>query len=352
MATRTMNRDDRAGLASQGLPCDSVVIAEIIRGRHLESRHFGHAVVVDLNGRVLFAAGNPERPTFPRSALKPLQAVSGIMCGTDQQFRFTDAELAVICGSHRAEPRHRDAVRSILQKIGATEEYLHCGPHPVADINTRDELIRAGQTPTAIYSNCSGKHAGMLALAKVLGASMDGYWNIDHPVQQQIQRICRGLCGDESGDELEWAIDGCGVPTYLLTLGQLAWGFARLCASEHVEQACAAACRRVTGAMMAEPDMVGGIGARDSILMRRLPGTVIAKGGAEGVQAMGIVGRGIGVAIKVEDGADRPLWPICLSILRRLGALPDSLPGDLLEASQAGINNTRGDCVGFVRACI
>ena len=273
MATRAINRDDRTAVASQGLPCNSaVVISEIIRGRHLESRHFGHAVVVDVNGRVLFPAGDPQRLTFPRSALKPLQALAGIMCGTDRQFRFTDAELAVMCGSHRAEPRHRAAVRSILEKIGVTEEHLHCGPHPVADIATRDELIRAGQAPTAIYSNCSGKHAGMLALAKALGASMDGYWNIDHPVQQQIQRICCELCGDESGCKLEWAIDGCGVPTYLLTLRQLARGFAQLCAPEHLEQAYAAACCRVSAAMMAEPDMVGGIGARDSILMRGIPG--------------------------------------------------------------------------------
>ncbi len=346
-----MNRDDRASLASQALSCDCAVIAEIIRGRHLESRHFGHVAVVDGNGRVLFAAGNPERPTFPRSALKPLQALAGIIYGTDREFHFTDAELAVICGSHRAESRHLGAVQSILQKIGATEENLHCGPHPVADVTTREELIRAGQAPTAIHSNCSGKHAGMLALAKVLRASMDGYWNIDHPVQQQVQRICYAVCGDESEHKLKWAIDGCGVPTYLLTLRQLAWGFARLCAPEHLEQAHADACRRVSGAMMAEPDMVGGIGARDSILMRRLPG-VIAKGGAEGMQAMGIIGRGIGVAIKVEDGADRPLWPICLSILRHLGALSDPLPGDLLQASQAEINNTRGDRIGCVRACV
>ena len=202
--------------------CNSAMIAEIVRGRHVESCHLGHAVVVDSNGRVLFAAGNHERPTFPRSALKPLQALAGIMSGTDHQFRFTDAELAVICGSHRGEPRHRAAVRSILEKIGATEEHLHCGPPAVVDIAPRDDLIRAGQAPTAIYNNCSGKHAGMLALAKVLDASMEGYWNIDHPVQQKIQRICCEMCGVDGASRLEWAIDGCAVPTYLRTLHQLA----------------------------------------------------------------------------------------------------------------------------------
>jgi L-asparaginase II len=135
-------------------------------------------------------------------------------------------------------------------------------------------------------------------------------------------------------------------------LCQLARGFARLCAQQHLEQACGDACRRVLAAMINEPDMVGGIDARDSILMRALPGMVVAKAGAEGVQAMGLVRRGIGVAIKVEDGADRPLWPICVAILRRLDVLPEPLPAELLEAWQAELKNTRGDLVGFVRACI
>jgi L-asparaginase II len=327
------------------------VIAEVIRGQHVEGRHFGHAVVVDAAGELLFAVGNPERLTFPRSALKPFQALAGVAKGTDREFQFTNAELAVTCASHRAEPRHLAAVRSILRKIGATEDDLHCGPHPVVDIATRDKLICAGQEPTAIYNNCSGKHAGMLALARVLGASIDGYWNTDHPVQLQIQHICNELF-DVRG-RLASAIDGCAVPTYSFTLRQLARGFARLSTpGQSVHEPNAVACHRVTKAMIAEPDMVGGIDARDSLLMRDMPGVLIAKGGAEGVQGMGLIGRGIGVAIKIEDGADRPLWPICMSVLRRLDILPNPIPPDPREAWQAEIKNTRGDMVGFVRACI
>jgi L-asparaginase II len=327
------------------------MLAEVIRGQHVEGRHFGHIVVVDMAGEVQFAVGNPERLTFPRSALKPFQALAGVVSGTDREFQFTDAELAVICASHRAEHRHLAAVRSILRKIGATEDDLHCGPHPVLNIATRDELIRAGREPTAIYNNCSGKHAGMLALARVLGASIGGYWNIDHPVQQLIQRVCSELF-DVRGN-LAWAIDGCAVPTYLFTLRQLALGFARLSTpGQRLNEPNAVACHRVTKAMTAEPDMVGGIDARDSLLMRGLPGVLIAKGGAEGVQGMGIIGRGIGIAIKIEDGADRPLWPICMSVLKRLDVLPEPVPQDLSEAWQAEIKNTRGDMVGFLRACI
>jgi L-asparaginase II len=328
-----------------------VVIAEVIRGQHVEGRHFGHVVVVDAAGELLFAAGNLERPTFPRSALKPFQALAGVAKGTDRDFQFTGAELAVTCASHRAEPRHLAAVRSILRKIGATEDDLHCGPHPVLDIATRDELIRAGQEPTAVYNNCSGKHAGMLALARVLGASIDGYWSTDHPVQQQIQRVCNELF-DVRG-RVAWAVDGCAVPTYLFTLRQLARGFARLSTpGKSLHEPNALACHRVTKAMIAEPDMVGGIDARDSLLMRDMPGALIAKAGAEGVQGIGLIGRGIGVAIKIEDGADRPLWPICMSVLERLDILPEPVPPDLRKAWQAEIKNTRGDMVGFVRACI
>jgi L-asparaginase II len=167
----------------------------------------------------------------------------------------------------------------------------------------------------------------------------------------RARRICSELFDVRSN--LAWAIDGCAVPTYLFTLRQLAPGFARLTTpGQRLNEPNAVACHRVTKAMTAEPDMVGGIDARDSLLMRGLPGVLIAKGGAEGVQGMGIIGRGIGIVIKIEDGADRPLWPICMSVLKRLDVLPEPVPEDLREAWQAEIKNTRGDMVGFLRACI
>jgi L-asparaginase II len=331
--------------------CQPAVIAEVYRGRHVESRHFGHIAVVDVTGRLVFAVGDPERLIFPRSALKPLQALAGVVSGTDRRFQFIDAELAVSCGSHRAERRQLAAVQSILDKVGATERDLRCGPQPVADIATREDLIRAGQAPTAIHNNCSGKHAHMLALAQILAAPLDGYWNIDHPVQQRVQQICCDLCCDDGVGSLEWATDGCGVPTYLFTLRQLARSFALFGTPDSLEAAFASACCRISAAMMAEPDMVGGADVLDSVLMRQLPGVVVAKGGAEGVQAMAIVGRGIGVAIKIEDGNGRPLWPVCLAILQRLDVLPEPLPADFMEARQAEIKDTRGSRVGSVRVC-
>lgn len=331
------------------------LLAEVLRGPEVESRHYGHVVVVDAAGRVLFSAGDPERPTYPRSSLKPLQALAGIARGTADAFRFGDAEIAVTCASHAAEPRHREAVARILAKIDATEGDLHCGPHPVPHLPSRDELIRQGREPTPIYSNCSGKHSGMLALARLLGAPLQGYWEFDHPVQQEIRQILAATCGTDSS-LLRWGVDGCGVPTYLMSLRELALGFARLAAPGALpdipDRPYARAASRITAAMNAEPEMVRGEGGFDSVLMRALPGILACKGGAEGCEALGLLGRGIGIAVKVEDGSARPLAPVVLAVLERLGVLPVELPAALVPLRRPAVLNTRGEVVGEVCACL
>jgi L-asparaginase II len=326
------------------------LLAEVTRGSVVESRHYGHVVVVESSGRVLFSAGDPEHPTYPRSALKPLQALAGIAKGTDLRFGFSEAEIAVICASHAAEPRHREAVARILEKIGAVEADLHCGPHAVPHIPSRNELIFAGKEPTPIYSNCSGKHSGMLALARMLDAPLAGYWEADHPVQREVQRVL-AEASDTNLETLTWGVDGCGVPTYLLPLRELALGFARLAKAETLGEDAEAGAR-IVRAMNAEPEMVRGEGGFDSVLMRALPGETLSKGGAEGCQAIGIVGRGIGIAIKVEDGGARPLAPLALSLLRRMEALPGAIPEKLGALLQPVVRNTRGEAVGEVRPLV
>jgi len=326
------------------------LLAEVTRGDRVESRHFGHAAVVDAGGRLLFAAGDPDRAIYPRSAVKPLQALAGVALGTAERFALSDREIAVICASHAAEPRHRDAVAAILARIGASEADLRCGPHPVSHLPTRDALIREGREPTPIYSNCSGKHAGMLALARLLGAPLQGYWEPEHPVQQEVRRVLAALCG--AGDGLPWAVDGCGVPTYLLPLRQLALGFARLAEPSGLGEADREAALRIAKAMNREPETVRGEGGFDTLLMRALPRVLVSKGGAEGCHAAGLVGRRIGIAVKVEDGSARALPPVVLSLLRRLEALPDPLPAALGPLARPAVENTRGMVVGEVRACV
>ncbi|MGV3724411.1 MAG: asparaginase [Actinomycetota bacterium] len=327
------------------------LLAEVTRGGKVESRHFGHVVVASASGEVLFSVGDPEHPTFPRSSLKPLQALAGIANGTAEAFGFTDAEIAVTCASHAAEPRHRFAVASILAKIGAVESDLHCGTHPVPHEPSRDELILQGRKPTAIYSNCSGKHAGMLALARVLDAPLAGYWEADHPVQQEIQQVLAAACGTGLSS-LEWGVDGCGVPTYLMPLRELALGFARLALPETLPERYEAASARITAAMNAHPGMVRGTGGFDTVLMEALPGVVASKGGAEGCQCVGVLGQGIGVAVKVEDGAARALAPLMLAALGRFGILPEAMPPELTPLLRPAVLNTRGAVVGDVRVCL
>jgi len=323
------------------------LLVEVTRGDTVESRHFGHAAVVDAAGRVLFAVGDAEHPTFPRSALKPLQALAGVARGTAERFAFSDPELAVTCASHAAEPRHREAVARLLARIGATEDDLHCGPHDVPHVPSRDELIRAGREPTRIYNNCSGKHTGMLALARLLEAPLEGYWEPEHPVQREIRAVLTRAC-DAAAATLRWGTDGCGVPTYLLSLRQLALGFARLAAPASLGDAEAAA-RRVTGAMTAAPEMVRGEGGFDTVLMRALPGVVVSKGGAEGCQCVGLLGQGLGLAVKVEDGGARPLAPVTLALLARFGAWEGAPPAALAPLVRPEVRNTRAAVVGEVR---
>lgn len=327
------------------------LLVEVSRGSTVESRHYGHVVVVNAAGEVLFSVGDPEHPTFPRSSLKPLQALAALAQGTAERFEYTDAEVAVTCASHAAEPRHREAVARILAKIGATEADLHCGAHPVPHEPSRDELILAGRKPTAIYSNCSGKHAGMLALARVLDASLEGYWEFEHPVQREIQAVLQSACETDL-DTLQWGIDGCGVPTYLLTLRQLALGFARLAQPDTLPERYQAAARRINQAMNAEPGMVRGERGFDTVLMEAVPGVLVCKGGAEGCEAVGVLGSGLGFAVKVEDGGARPLTAVTLATLQRFDVLQDPLPEVLEALLHPAVKNTRGVTVGEIRACI
>lgn len=328
------------------------LLAEVTRGGIVESRHVGHAVVVNTDGDVLFAAGDSERLTFPRSSLKPLQALAGIAAGTADRFDFTAGEIAVTCASHAAEPRHRAAVARILEKVEATEADLRCGPHPVPHLPSRDELILAGKEPTPIYSNCSGKHAGMLALARVLEAPLAGYWEFDHPVQRAVQQVL-AAAADVDLETLRWGVDGCGVPTYLMSLRQLALGFARLARPESLPETAdrpyASAAARIAAAMNAEPEMVRGEGGFDSVLMRALPGVFVCKGGAEGCEAVGFLNGELGIAVKVEDGAARPLVAMVMELVTMMGHPWHGLPDSLQSLRVPEVLNTRGEKVGEIR---
>lgn len=278
-----------------------MILAEVVRSGFTESVHHGSVVVLDAAGSVAASAGDVTGPVLPRSANKPMQTVGMLRAG----LRVTDpADLALISGSHFAEPFHLRRVRDILRAAGLTEADLRCPPAlPLA------ETERDGRVPQRILMNCSGKHAGMLATCVANGWPLDDYRDVKHPLQQVLTETVTEMAGEPIAAT---GIDGCGAPVLGFSLTALARAFQRL-----VTAAPGSAELRVADAMRAGPELVAGTGQDDTLLMHGVPG-LLAKGGAEGVVAVAIPRTGA-VAIKIEDGAMRARMPVLVSALRRLG---------------------------------
>ena len=323
---------------------DNPILVEVTRGALVESGHRGAVAIADADGRVLLALGDIERPLYPRSAVKALQALPLIESGAADAFGLGAAELAIACASHSGEDAHIDAVRALLAKAGLDEQQLACGAHwPIGERASR-ELMRAGKSPTAIHNNCSGKHAGMLATAVHLGFDTSGYERPEHPVQQEIRRVISEVCGVElEGDDM--GIDGCSVPTFALSLAAVATGFARLASGRGLERERAKAARRLMDACFAAPDLVAGEGRFDTIVMRGLRGAAFVKGGAEGVHCAALPALGIGIAVKVDDGTKRGAEMVLAILLAKLVAGAEQV----LAGQLAGEMRTwRGVKVGAV----
>lgn len=322
------------------------VLVEVVRGTIVESRHSGSIAIADAQGRLVLALGDVARPVFPRSAVKALQAIPLVESGAADAFGLGEDELAVACASHSGDPVHVEAVRSLLAKAGLDESYLACGAHwPVSETATR-ELMRAGRRPQAIHNNCSGKHAGMLAAAVHLGLEPRFYERPDHPLQIMIARIISETCG-AALDPSRMGVDGCSLPTYALPLSALAQGFARLGTGEGLTPERASAAQRLVNACFASPVLVAGEGRFDTIVMRALAPSVFVKGGAEGVHCAALPELGLGLALKMDDGAkrgaERALGEVLAALLPRASAvLGEQLQGELL--------NWRGISVGRVAA--
>ena len=322
------------------------VVAE--RGGVEESRHRVHVAVVDADGRLVARAGDPDRVAFLRSAAKPLQALPLVDDGVTGRFGITPAELAVCCASHSGEPVHLEAVASILGRIGADEAELACGPHePFAPAVAR-RMREEGERPRPIHNNCSGKHAGMLGLARVHGWPAQGYHVSGHAVQRRAEREVVRWSGVAEG-ALVRGVDGCGVVTWALPLEAMARAFARLGAAAAAGEPGPAA---VVEAMSGHPEMVAGTGRLCTDLMRAAGGTVLVKTGAEGVYCAAVPGSGLGVALTVEDGARRAQDPALVATLAALDALDPEVLTALAGHQEPALRNTRGEAVGRLRASV
>ena len=310
------------------------------RGSVVESKHRVHAVVVDPSG-VARHWGDPDLPVWLRSAAKPFQTVPLVADGAADHFSMSEEEIALCCGSHNSEEAHIAAARSILGKAGVAEELLSCGPHPPLLAARRDALAVDGTRPTAIMNNCSGKHAGMLALAAFHGWPLESYLRPDHPVQLRMRREVAFWTGvDRAGMPTE--VDGCGVPTYAMALRDLGTGAARMAAAF----GRGGPARRVLGAMMRAPFMVAGSERLCTRLMEVERGRLFAKVGAEAIYVAGLPERGTGIALKVEDGAWRAAPPALLWVLERAGLLSAGTMEALDGFARPVLRNTLGDAVG------
>lgn len=327
-------------------------LVEVTRGEEVESLHRGVVVVVDTSGRVVKGIGTSEFVTFLRSAAKPLQLIPLLESGTAARFGFTDRELAVMAGSHNGEDIHLQAVSGILAKIGLSAEALHCGIHYPFDSVASQRLREAKEEPSVLHNNCSGKHAGMLALASHKGHSIEDYERPGHPVQEAILETIADFAGMEPQTVI-LAVDGCGVPTFALPMGRAALAYARLVDPRGFPSLRQEACRRVVQAMRSHPEMVGGsTGRLETELMRLKPDTLVAKAGAEGYFALGISRKEgvLGIAIKMEDGSPRGRDPVVMETLYQLGFLNREDLERLNIYYRPPVKNQHGQVVGEIRA--
>lgn len=343
-------------------------ILEVRRGSTVESVHCGAVAVADSAGRLLAWHADPAIVTFLRSSAKPFQALPLLESGAAERFGLDERQLAVICASHTGTDEHVAAVAGIQHACGVSEGDLRCGVHRPYDPPTARRLAETGELPTPNRNNCSGKHTGMLALARHLGAPLEGYLDPAHPVQQRVRAALAALCGLEPS-AVAIAIDGCSAPTFAVPLHAAAAAFARLGDPTALPPARAAACRRVFEAMAAHPEMVAGPGRFDSALMRAAAGRIVSKGGAEGYHGLalapGACGPGspaLGIALKIADGdlgrrTDAPPGQragsrAVLAVLRALGALDDQAAEALADFEAPLLTNHRGLPVGEMRACL
>jgi L-asparaginase II len=313
-------------------------LLEVTRGHIVESTHYGSIVVVDSNGKLIAAQGDPQTVAFLRSSAKPFQALPFVERGGVEHYGFTPRELALCCASHEGSALHVQTVTEMQKKIGIDESHLQCGAHLPSDVDELKSMIVHGNHPTPNYNNCSGKHTGMLAHAKMRGLPLENYLDIDHPIQQDILAAFAEMCLFPAA-EIELGTDGCSAPNFAVPLFHAALGMARLCDPRVLPQPRAEACRKIIAAMSTHPEMVSGYGEFDEQLMKATSGKIITKRGAEGFQIAGILpgeirpdSPGIGIALKVSDGDasrmnddlsfhNRVRPAVTLEILRQLGAL-------------------------------
>ncbi|MBC8339772.1 MAG: asparaginase [Rhodospirillales bacterium] len=321
---------------------------EVTRGAMVESRHRGDCVVIDRTGKVVRGWGGIDRLIYPRSAIKPLQALPLIETGAADAFDISEAELALAAASHSSTPDHVNAIAAWLERLGLSESDLECGGHDPMHRDSDKALIRSGVVPGPLYNNCSGKHAGFLNTARHMGEETKGYLGPDHPVQQRLAAVMEEM-GATDLSETPRGVDGCGIPVYGMALRAMALAMARMADPQDLEPARADAAKRIYKAMTSHPNMVGGPGRFDTVAMTAGKGAFVVKAGAEGVYAGIVPGLGLGVALKIDDGTKRAAEVAMAGVLDLLGVLDIEAKAGMQDFLTAPVLNSAGLRVGDIR---
>lgn len=330
------------------VPTDgSPIEIDVWRGNLIESRHRVHGAVVDAHGGVIAAWGDYEAPIYGRSAIKPLLALLLVESGAAERFDLSDREVALACASHSGEPGHVEAVLAWLARVGLSVDDLECGPQAPSYEPAMRAMFSKGEAPTRAHNNCSGKHSGFLTAAKHLGFATKGYIQYDHPLQQRLLGILEqmsgfGLTGVPRG------IDGCGIPTIAFPIAHHAFAMAQLADPHHLPEARAVACRRIVRAMAGEAWYVAGTGRFCNAVMDVTGPKAVIKGGAEGVYMGALPEHGIGICLKVADGAGRASEVAMGAVLRHLGAIDDATEAKLHASLEPEIKNWAGTVTGRI----
>ncbi|KPJ91487.1 MAG: hypothetical protein AMJ55_11720 [Gammaproteobacteria bacterium SG8_15] len=324
------------------------LLVEVTRNGTVESRHFGAAVVCDVNGDVVESWGDIESLVFPRSALKPMLAIQLVESGASAHYALSDAELSLACSSHQGEQMHQDLVESWLNRLGLTEDHLACGPVLPEHTESAHQLLASGQQGCRIHHNCSGKHTGFLTTALHLDMPLDNYHQLEHPLQQLSLDTLSDLA-DIDLKQYPIGIDGCGLPAPTMPLLQLGRAMARFANPVALSDYRAQAIYRLHAAITNEPLYIAGHGTVVSELNEVTKGAVLAKTGAEGILTAALPERGLGIALKIADGSNRARSVALFAILDNLGALSDEEKHKLQAHISPTIVNSRGLAVGEIR---
>jgi L-asparaginase II len=327
------------------------ILSRTTRGGITDNIHRGAFAVVE-NGKVIKSAGDIDAPVFLRSSSKTVVAATVVAHGAAEAFGLTDKEVAIISGSHSGQPEHIETVRGILAKIGLAESCLKCGTHPPIHKESAYAILRAGGAFSDIHNNCSSKHAGMLALAKHIGAPLDeSYIRPAHPAQRRhLEMTC--LLADWPESRVALGVDGCGVPSFAMPLRIMALMFSRMANPEGLPEKVANACARVARADQANPLMVAGLGRYCTDLLNATGKKLLPKGGANGLYCLGVVGRKMGVAVRVDDGDMIGYQAFLIHLLRSLDVLTDAEVKALDKWAYLKVDNERKEIVGSVEVVL